>query len=355
MNEGGTKMKTGKEYRATGPAKITLKFLASHLGLSQGTVSAVLNKSAAARSIPLHTQNRILQAAREFNYRPNFAARSLRVRRTFTIGVIAEEIGDAYGAKVISGIETFLRERNFFFLTVAHRHDPHLLRSYSQLLLARGVEGLITIDTSIDRQPVLPTVAVAGHREVPNVTNVVLDHLSAARLVLGHLRDLGHRQIAFLRGPESSSDSGPRWKAIQEVSAELGLSIHPELVVQLEDVPDLCGVGYQPAEKLLAASVPFTALCAYNDISAVCAMSVFRKAGRSVPHDVSVVGFDDVSWASFSTPPLTTVRQPLFEMGTVAAKTLLDHIEDHTPFVTDIALTPELIIRESTGPRPQPQ
>jgi len=345
-------MKNENEHR-TGPAKITLKFLASHLGLSQGTVSAVLNKSVAARSIPQHTQNRIRQAAREFNYRPNFAARSLRVRRTFTIGVIAEEIGDAYGAKVISGIEAFLRQKNYFFVTVAHRHDPYLLRSYSQLLLARGVEGVITIDTSIDRQPVLPTVAVAGHREVPNVTNVVLDHRSAARLVLSHLRDLGHTQIAFFRGPDSSSDSGPRWKAIQEVSAELGLAIHPKLVVQLEDVSNLFGLGYQPAEKLLAANLPFTALCAYNDISAVSAMSVFRRVGRAVPHDVSVVGFDDVSWAFFSAPPLTTVRQPLFEMGTVAAKTLLDNIEEHTPFVTEIALTPDLIIRESTGPRPR--
>jgi len=182
----------------------------------------------------------------------------------------------------------------------------------------------------------------------------VLDHYSAARLILAHLRDLGHRQIAYLRGPDSSSDSGPRWKAIQEVSAELGLAIHPKLVVQLEDVSNLCGGSNQPAEKLLSANVPFTALCAYNDISAVCAMSVFRRAGRSVPHDVSVIGFDDVSWAFFSAPPLTTVRQPLFEMGRVAAQTLLDHIEDHVPFVTEIALTPELIIRDSTGPPSRP-
>ena len=203
---------------------VTLKSLALHLGLTAGTVSSVLNSSPASRSIPEKTRNRIIKAARQFNYSPNFLARSLRVQRTYTVGVIAEEIGDAYGATVISGIETFLRKNNYFFLTVAHRHDDDLKRSYSQLLLTRGVEGIITIDTSIDQKPILPTVAIAGHQDVPNVTNIILDHHCAARLVLQHLFDLGHRHIAFFRGPSSSSDSIPRWKAIQGAAAELQIS-----------------------------------------------------------------------------------------------------------------------------------
>jgi len=342
-------MKTAKARRARKTA-VTLKSLASHLGLAAGTVSSVLNSAPASRSIPEHTRNRILEAAREFNYRPNFVARSLRVRRTYTVGVIAEEIGDTYGAMVISGIEGLLRKSNFFFLTVAHRHDEDLMRSYSQLLLSRGVEGVITIDTSIDQQPVLPTVAIAGHRRVSNVTNIVLDHHCAARLVLRHLLDLGHRQIAFFRGPSSSSDSLPRWNAIRDVSAELDLPIHSELVFQLEDTPNSSYIGYQPARALLATKVPFTALFAYNDISAVGAMSVFREAGLGVPDDISVVGFDDVSWASFAVPPLTTVRQPLLEMGRVAAQALLDRIEERAAFTPEIALAPDLIVRKSTGP-----
>jgi DNA-binding LacI/PurR family transcriptional regulator len=351
LNQGMTpKMKTAKTRRAARAVVVTLKSLASHLGLTAGTVSSVLNNAPASRSIPEHTRQRILEAARELNYRPNFAARSLRVRRTYTVGVIAEEIGDAYGAMVISGIEALLRKNNFFFLTVAHRHDDHLLRSYSHLLQARGVEGVITIDTSIDRRPVLPTVAIAGHRRVSNVTNIVLDHYCAARLVLRHLLDLGHKHIAFFRGPASSSDSLPRWSAIQEVAAELHLLIQPELVFQLEDAANVADIGCRPAEALLASKVAFTALFAYNDISAVGAMSVFYAAGLSIPRDVSVVGFDDISLASFAIPPLTTVRQPLREMGTVAAQTLLDRIEDRAPFVAEVALTPELIIRKSTGP-----
>src|SRR6202521_707275 len=138
-----------KKARPERERKATLKTIARHLSLTAGTVSAALNDSPAARSIPEHTKQRILAAAKELNYRPNYFARSLRLQRTYTIGVIAEEIGDAYGALVISGIEEYLRKHNFFFLTVIHRHDPKLLKTYSQMLLARGVEGFITPDTSL--------------------------------------------------------------------------------------------------------------------------------------------------------------------------------------------------------------
>jgi len=345
--------KAAKAGRTAKTTAVTLKSLASHLDLTAGTVSSVLNNSPASRSIPERTRKRILEAARELNYRPNFLARSLRVRRSYTVGVIAEEISDPYGATIISGIETFLRKNNFFFLTVVHRHDDKLMRSYSQLLLTRGVEGFITIDTSIDQQPTLPTVAIAGHHQVPNVTNIILDHQRAARLVLQHLIDLGHRNIAFFRGPTSSSDSAVRWKAIQEVAAEFQLPIHPELVFQLERIPNSADLGYLPVKGLLTTKIPFTALFAYNDTSAVGAMFVLHQAGLRVPEDVSVVGFDDIAVASFAIPPLTTVRQPLLEMGTVASQTLLDRIEERAAFIPEISLAPELIIRSSTGPARQ--
>src|ERR1700726_4949318 len=116
--------------KVRGERRVTLKTIAGHLSLTPGTVSAALNNSSAARSIPEHTKQRILAAARELNYRPNFFARSLRLQRTYTIGVIAEEIGDAYGSMTISGIEQHLRQNNFFFLTVIHRHDKKLLQTY---------------------------------------------------------------------------------------------------------------------------------------------------------------------------------------------------------------------------------
>ena len=332
---------------------VTLKAVAQHLGLTPGTVSAVLNNSPAARSIPEHTRRRIRAAARELNYRPNFLARSLRVQRTFSIGVIAEEIGDAYGGMVVNGIEAHLSEQKYFFFTVAHRHDPKLLGTYSEMLLARGIEGLITIDTSIDAIPLLPTVAVAGHQKVENVTNIVLDHRHAAQLALRHLKDLGHTRIAFLKGQEKSSDSASRWAAIEQVAHEIGITMYPELVLQLEGMDSTPELGYPYGKALLAKNAAFTALFAYNDISAIGAMRAFQEAGLRIPHDISVMGFDDISLASFSIPTLTTVRQPLLKMGKIAAQTLLDRIEHRALFVPEIAVEPELIIRNSTGaPRP---
>ena len=158
------------------PAVVTLKAVAQHLGLTPGTVSAVLNDSPSARSIPQQTKNRIRAAAKELNHRPNFFARTLRNKRTYTIGVIAEEIGDSYSSPIISGIEQFLRQRDYFFLTVVHRHDVALLSRYSQMLSERGVEGIITVDTTVQEAPSLPTVAIAGHKKIKGIYQVVLDH-----------------------------------------------------------------------------------------------------------------------------------------------------------------------------------
>lgn len=349
-------MKPGKPKSGhTQEGKVTLKTIADHLGLTPGTVSAALNNSPAARSIPEHTKQRILAAARELDYRPNFFARTLRTRRTYTIGVIAEEIGDAYGSMVISGIEQYLRQNNFFFLTVIHRHDQKLLQTYSQMLQERGVEGFITVDTSIAEEPALPTVAVAGHQKVVGVTNIVLDHKRAAQLALEHLRELGHEEIAFIKGQTFSSDSEVRWAAIEEVAAELGIRIRPELTVRIEGIDSTAGIGYPVGKELLARRRPFSALFAYNDISAMGAIWALREAGLRVPQDVSVIGFDDIPGAAFANPGLTTVRQPLERMGQIAAQTLVNRIEDPDRYVPEIAIEPEFVVRESTGPAAQKQ
>ncbi len=338
-----------KKPAARSEAKVTLKTIAQHLGLTPGTVSAALNNSPAARSIPEHTKNRIIEAAQALNYRPNFFARSLRLKRTYTIGVIAEEIGDAYGSMVISGIEEYLRKNDYFFLTVIHRHDPKLLQTYAQMLLTRGVEGFITTDTSLTQKLALPTVAVAGHRRVEGLTNIILDHTRAAHLALEHLRDLGHQEIAFIKGQTMSSDSSVRWNAICEVAEQLGIRIRPELTIQLEGFDSTPGIGYTFTKQLLARKHSFTALFAYNDIAAIGAIWAFHEAGLRVPEDISVVGFDDIPGAAYANPGLTTVRQPLVKMGQIAAQTVVDLIEGRGEYVPEIAIEPEFVIRQSTG------
>ena len=330
---------------------VTLKAVADHLGLTPGTVSSVLNDAPSSRSIPQRTKNRIKAAARELNYRPNFFAQSLRKKRTYTIGVIMEEIGDAYGSMVISGVEQYLRSKNFFFLTVVHRHDAELLDRYAQILLERGVEGFITIDLQLREAPTIPTVAVAGHRDFPGVTNIVLDHHHAAHVALQHLVELGHQQIAFMKGATFSSDSEVRWNAILEAAKDLKIEIRPELTVQIDINDPTPQLGYPFAKQLLDRGAPFTALFAYNDLSALGAIRAFQEAGLRVPQDISVVGFDDIQGAAYNTPSLTTVRQPLLRMGAIAAQTLLDRIESSKDEPKEIAIQPELVIRESTAKR----
>ena len=331
------------------PQVVTLKAVAQHLGLTPGTVSAVLNEAPSARSIPESTKSRIHAAAKELNYHPNFFARTLRKKRTSTIGIIVEEIGDTYSSAIISGIEAYLRQKEYFFLTVVHRHDPQLLNRYSQMLLERGVEGFITVDTTIQDEPSVPTVAIAGHKKVRGVTNIVLDHHRAAFLALGHLKDLRHQRIAVLRGNPLSSDSKDRFDAICEVAKQLGIPIDPELTVQIDIDDPTPLLGYPFAKKLLARNKPFTALFAYNDISAIGAIRAFQENGLLVPRDISVMGFDDIPGAAFHMPSLTTVRQPLNRMGQVAAQSLLERIDGLEDYPSEIAIEPELVVRESTA------
>jgi len=276
----------------------------------------------------------------------------LGTKRTYMIGVVTQEIGDFYSSPIISGIERYLRQSDYFFLTVAHRHDPKLLDNYSHLLLDRGVEGFITVDTIIDRSLPLPTVAIPGHRQLKDVTNIVLDHRRGAWLALSHLVELGHTEIAFMKGAKVSPDSDDRWRSICEVAAELGVGMPDSLVVQLESDDATPELGYPFAKKLLARKRPFTALFAYNDISAIGSIRAFQEAGLQVPKDVSVVGFDDISIAVHNNPSLTTVRQPLEKMGEMAARTLLKRLEDHGSWVPKIAVEPEFVVRDSTGPAP---
>ena len=345
-------MAQGKKTDKRADGVVTLKAVAEHVGLTPGTVSAVLNNAPSSKHIPQKTRDRIRLAARELDYRPNFFARSLRKKKTYTVGVIAHEIGDGYSSLVVAGIENYAREKEYFFITGIHRHDPELFEKYSKLLLQRGVEGIITIDLNLQHSLPLPTVAVSGHRQHEGVTNIVLDHRKAASIALQHLVGLGHRDIAFLKGYPASSDSADRWQAISDVAHEMGVAIAPELTIQIDSADSSPGLGYPYGKQLLATKRRFTALFAYNDISAIGAIRAFQEAGLHVPKDISVVGFDDIQGAAFHYPSLTTVRQPLREMGEIAMQTLLERIEGREDYPREIAVQPELVVRESTGSAP---
>jgi LacI family transcriptional regulator len=329
---------------------ISLKELASHLELSPTSLSLVLNNSPAANSIPQETKDRIFEAAAEFNYRPNYFARSLRAKRSFTIGAIVPELSEGYSAMILNGMESVLAKDGFLCLMTSHLHRDDLLEKNPQMLIERQVEGIIVINSPIRFNPVLPVVSILGHEDILGVTNILLNHQKAAEIGIEHLYSLGHRRIAVIKGQDFSSDTEIRFQMIIEEAAKQKIEIDNDLVSQLEgDVPSP-EIGYIAAQKLLAAKKEFTALFAYNDISAIGAIRALREAGLRVPEDVSVLGFDDIYAAAFHNPSLTTIRQPLFEMGCLAAQTLLDNLAKQTAGEKNETITvePKLIIRQST-------
>lgn len=331
---------------------VSLKFLAEHVGLSQAAVSFVINRSPAAKSIPQRTQEVIWAAARQLNYRPNHLARSLRKQRSFTIGVVVPEISEGYAALVMSGIEDHLLQEGYFYFVVSHHHRHELIEEYPLLLQQRAVEGLIAVDTELADKVDVPSIAVSGHREMPGVTNIVLNHSRAACLAMQHLTELGHREMAFIKGQAFSSDTQVRWDAVREAAQKLGITVKEKLIGQLEGESSSPRLGYQVTQRLIASGKPFTALFTFNDISAIGAIHALREAGYRVPEDVSVVGFDDIQSAAFQNPPLTTVRQPLREMGLIAAETLLRRITTpaKAPYPQEIVVEPEFVVRASTAP-----
>src|ERR1700743_2565499 len=229
---------------------ISLKTLGEYLNLSPATISLVLNNAPGVRSIPQETRDRVIEAAAKFDYRPSFYARSLRKRQTFTVGVLVPELSDNYATEVLAGVEEFLIEEGYFYLTASHRRKPDLIEEYPRLLMDRSVEGFILIDTVLEKSLNLPVVSVAGHRRVEGTTNVVLDQRRAAELALRHLYQLGHRKIAFMRGGSHSSDADDRWECLMAVARDLKLALPPELTVQLQLRVSTPELGFEPANEL---------------------------------------------------------------------------------------------------------
>jgi DNA-binding LacI/PurR family transcriptional regulator len=326
---------------------MSLKKLAEHLHLNPATVSVVLN-DVQGRSIPQATRDRIKAAAKELNYRPSLLARSLRNRRSLSIGVLVPDLSEAYHNQVVSGIGDHLMEAGYSYFTAHHRRRQHLMEEYSRMLVGRGADALIVIDTPLEHPFSVPVVAVGGHRPVDGVTNVTLDHHLAAELLLEHLHSLGHRRIAFVRGQAFSADAGERWRCIVDVAGEMGIPIRPELVVQLDRDLSSPELGYPVIQQLLSNRARFTAVVAFNDMTAIGAIRALQDFGMRVPGDVSVVGFDDIKAAAFHNPRLTTIRQPLSNMGRIAAQCILNRLHGTERFREQIIVEPELVIREST-------
>jgi DNA-binding LacI/PurR family transcriptional regulator len=334
--------------------RVTLSFLAEQLGLSPTTISLVINDAAHASTIAQKTKDRIWEAVNKFNYQPNMFARYLHTNRTYCVAVLVPHIGDLYSASLLDGIETYLSQHGFAYFVVSHREMPDLIKHSPAMLMNRAVEGMIFINTPMFQPLPIPVVAISDLTNGPEVTRIIVDNECAGHLALSHLKMLGHSDIAFFRGPTANGDSVSRWDGLRKAAKNLSITIRDGLVVELERYgqtnrtakPDS---GYVAAGSLLSMGRNFTALVAFNDVSALGAIRAFKDAGLEVPRDVSVIGFDDIHETSFSIPRLTTIRQPLSEMGKLAAERLLHNIGAAPANREDIVICPELIVRESTS------
>jgi LacI family transcriptional regulator len=343
---------------------VTIRDVARQSGYSASTVSIVLNSAPLSRYIPQDTKQRIETAARSLGYRPNPLARSLRSQRSNIVGVMVFDITDPFCTPILRGLENSLYQSSYLSLLADAHNEPHRFERYLEMLLDRRVEGLIVIANwlvtdikvlaDLTRRQV-PTVIAGRDFDLASVSTVSVDNEGGATLALEHLYKLGHRDIAFLRGPKALSSSGQRWKGIRNFAQTVGLSLDMKRVAELPESLDANSsfeAGAQLTADLLRRGQSFTALMAYDDITALGALRALKKKGLRVPEDCSVIGFDDVAQASLSGPSLTTIRQPMEAMGALSAGMVLDAIKSvnqkrDIPVVRR-KIPAELVVREST-------
>jgi DNA-binding LacI/PurR family transcriptional regulator len=339
------------------PSKpVSLRDLAAYLGLSRTTVSLVLNNSPVAQALTPETRERVLKAATELHYKANYFARMLNNKRSQMVGVLSPDFGEGYDSSILTAIERVLIDRNYLYFVSSHHWDKALIQQRLQVFAERGAEGVILINTPVPAESVLPLVSIGSWEFDFPLTRIMVDNAYGIRLALEHLHGLGHREIAFLRGHAQSSDAEARWAACVEIADKLHLRIDKANVVQLKRIGDGLNAireGYLACQQLLKTSQGFTAVLAFNDLSAIGAMNALREAGKRIPEDVSVIGFDDIQAATIIQPALTTIRQPMTRMGVVAASEILARIENPNLEPRNIVLKPELVIRQSSGVCPQ--
>jgi LacI family transcriptional regulator len=343
---------------------VTMRDVATQSGFSPATVSIVLNNAPLARYIAPATKKRIEHTAKKLGYRPNVMARFLRSKRSHSVGVLFFDITDPFCTLIMRGVENALYQASYLAIFADAHNQRNRFERYLELLLERHVEGLIVVANwlFVDIHVLadlskrnIPSATIGWELPGDNISSVMVDNETGARLALEHLHQLGHRKIAFIRGPKMLIDSAPRWRGIQKFAQSAGMEIDSSLVVQLPDSLDTNSSfesGYRYTEELLQQKKKFTAVMAFDDLTALGAIRALMKAGVKVPEQCSVTGFDDVALSSLAAPSLTTVRQPMEAMGGLAVNIIMEGInatlEKRDWNVVNQKMNPELVIRDST-------
>lgn len=346
---------------------VTLHDVARACGYSVSTVSIVLSEAPLSQNVAATTRAYIREVAQQLGYHPDAYARSLRRRRSLTIGVLAYDLTDPFCIPIVQGIQSGLQPASYVPLLMDAQTQRKQFDSYLKMILERRAEGVIVIASWVFEETNLladieknhvPIVILGRDLARRKISSLLIDNETGGALALRHLIELGHRQIAVIRGPEEMFDSEPRWAGIRREAALAGIEFNPHLIFQLPGLLDPTSGfegGRALARTILDAGQPFTAVLAFDDLTALGVMRGLSEAGLRIPQDCSIVGFDDVLPAAVATPGITTVHQPLKQMGLLAAQWTLEAIEaqEGTVTVHRHRAVPELVVRGSTSPPAQ--
>lgn len=343
---------------------VTLLDVARASGYSISSVSIVLNGAPLADNLSPKTRRTIRETADKLGYRPHLFARSLRMQRSNTVGVIVIDMSDPFCTLILRGIDKQLEPTGLLPVVMDAHNNRDRFERYLEMAVERRVEALVVVANwlfvSIDalKQKAkgrLPTVVVGRDLHRSGVNSVLVDNERGGYFALRHLYELGHRKVNFLLGPKQLSDTNRRWAGMRRFAAQCGMEIPPSRVLQLPGLSDpLTGFssGAELTGKWLREGDKFTAIAAFDDMTAFGAIRALNNHGLRVPEDCSVIGFDDVPMAELATPGLTTIRQPMEAMGRYAAELVSRQISNSSSTRMGEPLkllAPELVIRQSTG------
>lgn len=338
--------------------RVTLREVAEAAGVHAGTASRALNE--ATRSlVRAETVERVLAAADALGYKPNLLARSFKTRRTHSVGIVIPDINNPLFPPMVRGVEDRLFREGYVALLANTENDPARQQRIFDQMVDRRIDGLVLAtaarhDAALDalREQGIPIVLINRVVQDHRFSSVSADNEAGVRMVVEHLRALGHERIAHLAGPQSMSTGFARHSAFVATMAATGPPAEPSLVVHAASmtVPE----GERCAAQLFSLAHRPTAVFAANDMLALGCYAALEAAGIRCPEDVSVVGFNDMPFIDRVSPPLTTVRIPHYEFGAHAAELLLQRIESPDLPLKVVVLAPTLVVRGSTAPCPVP-
>jgi LacI family transcriptional regulator len=335
-----------KAEAAAGEAVVTLEMVAAAARVSPSTVSRILNGTA---KVSADKKEAVDKAIARLDFRPNPVARGLAGGRTLSIGVVTQSIDSPFYGEGLRGIEDELSAAGYIPLFVSGHWKAADEQKCIDVLLSRRVDGVIMFTGRLpDRALValagrVPLVVTGRQLKAPGLSNLSFDNVEGARLATRHLIELGHRRIAHITGDTAHADAVEREQGYRLALQEAGIAPDPALVVpgNFLEASGLMGLN-----QLVESRQDFSAIFAANDQMAIGAALGLYRRGLRVPDDVSLVGFDDLSGAQYTIPPLTTVRQPVYELGRLSAQLVLALLRGESPAVEPPP--PQLVVREST-------